>query len=139
MSDMLSIGQSGVRAYSRALDTLADNVANASTPGHVRRTAELSPANQGGSRGPLDLDPGGGAGVRLTAIVRAVDQLQLDTLRRAEGDVAALDVSTRWLRTVEAAITGPNALATPLNAFFGSLSDLGFGSAKPKGKDIDVT
>jgi flagellar hook-associated protein 1 FlgK len=139
MSDMLSIGQSGVRAYSHALDTLADNVANASTPGHVRRTAELSPANQGGSRGPLDLDPGGGAGVRLTAIVRAVDQLQLDTLRRAEGDVAALDVSTRWLRTVEAAITGPNALATPLNAFFGSLSDLASDPANPAVRETVLT
>jgi flagellar hook-associated protein 1 FlgK len=139
MSDMLSIGQTGIRAYSRALDTLADNVANATTPGHVRRTAELSPANRGGSRGPLDLDPGGGAGVRLTAIVRAVDLLQLDTLRRAEGDVAALDVSTRWLRTVEAALTGPNALSTPLNAFFGSLSDLASDPANPAVRETVLT
>lgn len=131
MSDMLSIGQTGIRAYARALDTLADNVANANTPGHVRRSAELSPANRGGSRGPLELDPGGGAGVRLTGISRAVDQLQLDTLRRAEGDVAALDVSTRWLRTVEAAITGPNALEGPLNALFGSLSDLASDPTNP--------
>lgn len=139
MSDMLSIGKTGVRAYARALDTLADNVANAATPGHVRRTAELSPANRGGSRGPLDLDPGGGAGVRLTAIVRAVDQLQLDTLRRAEGDVAALEVSTRWLRTVEAALTGPNALATPLNALFGSLSDLASDPTNPAVREIFLT
>jgi flagellar hook-associated protein 1 len=131
MSDMLSIGQTGIRAYARALDTLADNVANATTPGHVRRSAELSPANRGGSRGPLELDPGGGAGVRLTAITRAVDLLQLDTLRRAEGDVAALDVSTRWLRTVEATITGPNALERPLNELFGSLSDLASDPTNP--------
>ena len=44
MSDMLSIAQSGVRAYARALDVVADNVANAGTPGHVRRTANLTPA-----------------------------------------------------------------------------------------------
>lgn len=139
MSDMLSIGQSGVRAYARALDTLADNVANAATPGHVRRTAQLSPVNQGGSRGPLDLDPGGGAGVRLSSIDRAVDQLQLDTLRRTEGDVAALDVSTRWLRTVEAALTGPNALATPMNAFFGSLSDLASDPSNPAVRETMLT
>lgn len=124
MSDMLAIGQSGVRAYARALDTLADNVANAATPGHVRRTAELSPANQGGGKGPLELDPGGGSGVRLTAIGRAIDLLQLDTLRRAEADVAALDSSNRWLASVEAAVTGPNALDRPLNGLFGALSDL---------------
>lgn len=139
MSDMLSIGQTGIRAYSRALDTLADNVANATTPGHVRRTAELSPANSGGSRGPLDLDPGGGAGVRLTAIVRAVDQLQLDTLRRAEGDVAALEVSSRWLRTIEAGITGPNALGAPLNALFGSLSDLASDPSNPAVRETVLT
>jgi flagellar hook-associated protein 1 FlgK len=124
MSDMLAIGQSGVRAYARALDTLADNVANAATPGHVRRTAVLSPANQGGGKGPLELDPGGGGGVRLTAISRAVDLLQLDTLRRAEADVAALDASNRWLASLEAAVTGPNAIDGPLNGLFDSVSDL---------------
>lgn len=139
MSDMLAIGQSGVRAYSRALDTLADNVANAATPGHVRRTAELSPVNQGGSRGPLDLDPGGGSGVRLSSIVRAVDQLQLDTLRRVEGDVAALDVSTRWLKTVEASLTGPNAIASPLNALFGALSDLASDPSNPAVRETVLT
>jgi flagellar hook-associated protein 1 FlgK len=124
MSDMLAIGQSGVRAYARALDLVADNVANAATPGHVRRTATLSPVNAGGGKGPLELDPGGGSGVRLTAVSRAVDLLQMDTLRRAEGDVAALDVSARWLTSIEAAITGPNALDAPLNALFGAVSDL---------------
>jgi flagellar hook-associated protein 1 FlgK len=124
MSDMLAIGQSGVRAYARALDTLADNVANAATPGHVRRTATLAPANQGGGKGPLELDPGGGSGVRLTAITRAIDLLQLDTLRRAEGDVAALDSSNRWLSGIEDAVTGPNALDAPLDALFSATSDL---------------
>ena len=54
MSDMLAIGQTGVRAYARALDLVADNVANAVTPGHVRRTADLSPVNAGGGGGLLN-------------------------------------------------------------------------------------
>ncbi|TPE59006.1 hypothetical protein FJQ54_14480 [Sandaracinobacter neustonicus] len=124
MSDMLFIGQSGVRAYTRAMELVADNVANASTPGHVRRTAQFSPAGNGGKSGVTELDVGGSSGVRLTAVNRAVDLLQLDTLRRTEGDVAALDASSRWLTSIEAALTGPNALDTPLNDLFGALSDL---------------
>ena len=124
MSDMLAIGQTGVRAYARALDLVADNVANAVTPGHVRRTADLSPVNAGGGGGLLALDPGGGGGVRLTGVNRAVDMLQMDTLRRTEGDVAALDTSTRWITAIESALTGPNALSGPLDDLFGALSDL---------------
>jgi flagellar hook-associated protein 1 FlgK len=139
MSDMLAIGQTGIRAYARALDTLADNVANAATPGHVRRTTELVPVNQGGSRGALELDPGGGSGVRLAAIVRAADLLQVDTLRRTEGDAAALEVAGRWLGTIEAALTGPNALDTPLNALFGSLSDLASDPSNPGLGDAVLT
>jgi flagellar hook-associated protein 1 FlgK len=124
MSDMLSIGQTGVRAYARALDLVADNVANATTSGHVRRTAALTPAGTGGGVGLLTLDPGGGAGVRLSGVNRAVDLLQMDTLRRTEGNVAALDASTRWITAIESALTGPNALSGPLDELFGTLSDL---------------
>ena len=42
MSDMLSIGASGVRAYQTALTTVSDNIANASTPGYAKRTTDLS-------------------------------------------------------------------------------------------------
>lgn len=124
MTDMLSIGQTGVRTYARALELVADNVANASTPGHVRRTAQLSPAGSGAPGGLTELSPGSGSGVQLTAVNRAVDLLQMDTLRRTEGDVAALDASSRWLSSIEAALSGPNALDAPLNDMFGALSDL---------------
>lgn len=124
MTDMLFIGQTGVQAYARALELVADNVANAATPGHVRRTATFSPTGSAAGAGLLELEPGGGSGVRLTAVNRAVDLLQMDTLRRTEGDVAALDAASRWLSSIESALTGPNAIAAPLNALFGALSDL---------------
>jgi flagellar hook-associated protein 1 FlgK len=75
MSDLLGIAQSGVRAYARALETVADNVANAATPGHVRRTTDLAAAGTGIASGPLDLDPPGGNGVRIEGIRRAADLL----------------------------------------------------------------
>ncbi|WP_199553749.1 flagellar hook-associated protein FlgK [Sandaracinobacteroides hominis] len=124
MSDLLAIAQSGVRAYSRALETVADNVANASTPGHVRRTSTLAPAVLGGLPGPLELDPRPGNGVKLVGVERAIDLLRVDTLRRADADVSALDATKRWLTAVEATLSGPNALDAPLSDLFSSLSDL---------------
>src|SRR3546814_4657054 len=37
MSDLLGIGASGLRAYSAALATIGDNIANAQSPGFARR------------------------------------------------------------------------------------------------------
>lgn len=124
MTDLLSIAQSGVRAYARALDVVADNVANAATPGHVRRTSTLTPATLGSGPGPLELDPVGGSGVRLQSIGRALDVLQADTLRRSEAEVAALDTAKRWLTTIQSTLTGSAGLDQPLTDLFDSLSDL---------------
>ena len=41
MSDLLSIGYTGLRAYSKALSMVGDNIANAQTPGYARRRLEL--------------------------------------------------------------------------------------------------
>lgn len=124
MSDLLAIAQSGVRTYTRALETVADNVANASTPGHVRRTSILAPAVVSGLPGPLELDSSSGSGVRLVGIDRAIDLLKVDTLRRADADAAALGAASRWLAGIEATLSGSNALDEPMSDLFASLSDL---------------
>jgi flagellar hook-associated protein 1 FlgK len=124
MSDLLAIAKSGVRAYARALEIVADNVANAATPGHVRRTSTLAPAIVEGGQPPLELDPIGGNGVRLTAVNRAMDLLRADSVRRAEGQVNALDSIDRWLSAVQSALTGANALDRPMAELFAGLSDL---------------
>ena len=41
MSDLLSIGASGVRAYQTALSTVSENIANTGTAGYTRRTTTL--------------------------------------------------------------------------------------------------
>lgn len=131
MSDLLSIAQSGVRTYGRTLEIVADNVANASTPGYVRRTTTLSALNQGGNASPYDLDLGSGSGVLLTSVNRAIDLLQLDTLRRAESDLSSHDTSNRWLQSIEHSLTGPNALDAPIDKVFSALSDLASDPANP--------
>ncbi len=124
MSDLLAIAQSGVRAYARALDTVADNVANAATPGHVRRSTELAAVGNGMPAGPLELDPAGGNGVRIAGIRRAADLLEVGTLRRAESLVGALAGADRWIAALQSALTGPNSLDRPLDNLFTGFADL---------------
>lgn len=124
MTDLLTIATSGVKAYRLALEAVADNVANASTPGHVRRTASLAPASISTGNGPLELDPIGGNGVRITGIQRAADLLRADSVRRSEADVAGLNATARWLTTLESSLTGPASIDKPMRDLFGALSDL---------------
>lgn len=124
MSDLLAIASSGVRAYARALEAVADNVANAATPGHVRRSVALTPAGAPANPGPLELDPPGGNGVRVDAIVRAADLLQADNVRRSESDVAALLQVDRWLSSIQTVLTGAASLAEPIGNLFASIADL---------------
>ena len=131
MTDLLTIATSGVKAYRLALEAVADNVANASTPGHVRRTTTLAPASISTGNGPLELDPVGGNGVRITGIIRAADLLRADSVRRSEAEVAGLDASARWLTTLESSLTGPASIDKPMREMFGALSDLANDPASP--------
>lgn len=136
MSDLLNIASSGIRAYARALDAVADNVANAATPGHVRRTVNLTALGAPANPGPLELEPGGGNGVRIASVRRASDELMSDSVRRIEGDVAALGATDRWLSAVQSSLTGAAGLDQPIASLFASLSDL---AAEPDSLAVRAT
>jgi flagellar hook-associated protein 1 FlgK len=42
MADMLATGLSSLRAFQRALDTTAHNIANVSTAGYTRQTVDFA-------------------------------------------------------------------------------------------------
>src|SRR3546814_15514802 len=71
-----STGYSGLKAYSRALSTIGDNIANAQTPGYARRRLEMMEAVGGGNsifyRG--NTNPGG---VDIRGLDRSVDAWQI--------------------------------------------------------------
>lgn len=103
MSDLLNIGASGLRAYSRALATVSDNIANAQTPGYARRTIELREAPAAGdivlSRNSIR--PGG---VDTAGVRRAVDPWLIEDARTASGEadrssarLGAIDATERAL------------------------------------------
>lgn len=116
MSDMLSIGASGVRAYQNALTTVSDNIANASTPGYAKRVTDLSeiaPAT-GLNSGTIN---GSGFGVTVAGVTRSADALRDADVRTSGADLARSDTSIAWLGRIETTLTG-NQLGDRLTSFF---------------------
>ncbi|MDZ3831850.1 MAG: flagellar hook-associated protein FlgK [Sphingopyxis sp.] len=133
MSDLLGIGASGLRAYSRALSTIGDNIANAQTPGYARRTLELQ-ENQAASNMPLyrsSIKPGG---VQITGITRSVDAWLIADARVSSGDAERSGIRLDWLERVEGALSDKsNGISTALTKLFTTADQL---SADPSNQAL---
>jgi flagellar hook-associated protein 1 FlgK len=114
MSDLLSIGASGVRAYQTALTTVSENISNAGTAGYTRRTTALREVSATG--GLTGISPNG-MGVVVGGIVRNGDDLRAAEVRTAGSDLARTESSAVWMGRIETALTD-NKLGDRLTAFF---------------------
>lgn len=121
MSDLLSIGASGVRAYQTALSTVGENIANTGVAGYSRRTVGLNEivAGQGLTATKLDA----GMGVALNGITRTVDQYATAALRSAGADLSRTSTGATWLSRIESAMTG-DQVTSRITAFFTAASSL---------------
>lgn len=120
MTDMLSIGASGIRAYQTALTTTSENIANAGTAGYSRRvtgTREVAAPSDGSNR-VLN-----GLGVTVSGITRSASDLRAAEVRSAGSDLARSEAGVVWLNRIEGALTG-NKLDERLTAFFNSATAL---------------
>lgn len=120
MSDLLSIGASGVAAYQRALSTVSNNIANVGTEGYVRQEtalAETMPRNAG--RVYL------GTGTAVVGIQRAYDAFLEQNLRNTTSEFTAqgplVDYANRVID-----IMGSDSIGLPsaLDQFFASARSL---------------
>jgi len=116
MSDMLSIGASGVRAYQSALTTVSENIANAGTAGYTRRTAALKEvvAVSGTSSASIS-----GLGVTANGVTRAGDDIRAAEVRNAGSDLAKSETGATWMGRIESALTSSKP-GDQLTAFFTS-------------------
>ena len=124
MSDLLGIGYSGLKAYSRALSTIGDNIANAQTPGYARRRLEMMEAVGGGNsifyRG--NTNPGG---VDIRGIDRAVDAWLIEDSRITSGDAERSSTKLGWLDKVEGALSDEtNGIKTGLTKLYTTADQL---------------
>lgn len=124
MSDLLNIGASGLRAYSRALATVSDNIANAQTPGYTRRAIELREAPAAGdivlSRNSIR--PGG---VETAGVRRSVDNWLIEDARTASGEAERSAARMGAIDATERALDdGPGGIGQSLTLAFTTADQL---------------
>lgn len=124
MTDLISIGSSGLRAYQAALGTTSDNIANAQTAGFVRRTVRLQEAAPG-ANSPLYRASTAPGGVLVGGVVRAVDQFLVEDARISTSDAQRASARSGWLSATERALNdGPNGVGSATTAVFNAADNL---------------
>jgi flagellar hook-associated protein 1 len=103
MSDLLGLGAAGVRGYSRALQTIGDNIANAQTPGFARRNTVFS-EQVGSGHSVLYRNQIAPNGVIVTGVDRTVDPWLIDDARAASGDAARSGARLHGLEAAETSL-----------------------------------
>ena len=120
MSDLLSIGSSGVSAYQRALATVSNNIANVNTEGYTRQDVSLA-ANQPRQLGGSYL----GTGARFEAVQRQYDAFVESNLRNSNSDLQSQKPLLSYVnRLIDIMGDESIGLTTAMNRFFESARDL---------------
>lgn len=101
-ADLLSIASSGARAAKAALDVTANNIANASSEGYVRRSVTVTELGVNSvSTSPTEINL---AGVRVASVVRNADTFRQSEVRRTGADAARADAEVQGLENIESAV-----------------------------------
>ncbi len=120
MSDLLSIGSSGVTAYQRALATVSNNIANVNTEGYTRQDVSLT-ANLPREIGNSYL----GTGARFNAVQRQYDAFVESNLRNSNSDLQSQKPLLSYVnRLIDVMGDESIGLTTAMNLFFESARDL---------------
>ncbi len=124
MTDLLTLGASGLRAYSRALGVVSDNIANAQTAGYARRAARI----EEGAVAPESvryrnmLNPSGSL---ATGVTRAVDQWRAADANNSASDAGHASARLEWLSVGETALNnGAGGVGASITAIFNSADRL---------------
>ena len=129
MSDLLSIGKSGVLAYQSALAGISENVVNANNDGFARR--EVTMKEQTGGSGPMFLYRNSSAfnGVQAATVTRVWDQYTASRAWSANSDNSQASMRSQWYGKVEDSLDdGDSGVGVKLTAMFTSANAL---SANP--------
>lgn len=127
-SDLLSIAVSGARAARGALDVTAQNIANASSEGYVRRSLRITEVAASGGAGRIgDISL---SGARIVEIKRNADSFAQAEVRRTGSDLARASTELGGLRNVESAIE-QSGLYSSIVEFEASLQHLAGDTTDP--------
>ncbi|WP_017672642.1 flagellar hook-associated protein FlgK [Blastomonas sp. AAP53] len=125
MTDLLSLGRSGIRAYSRSMEAVSHNIANAENPDYVRRSVELTDATVSTSLNPDYFAQSGLNGVRVANTVRASDEFIEAQVRQTGAARIRTETQLAWLERLETNLDNAGSnVGTRLNSFFGRTEEV---------------
>jgi len=101
-SDLLSIGASGAKAARAALDVTAQNIANASSTGYVRRSVQIEEVAAAG--GLLRANDISLSGARIASLHRNADMFRQAEVRRTNSDVTRSASELEGLQNIETSL-----------------------------------
>lgn len=124
MTQGLSIASSSIAAETAAIDTIAQNISNAQTPGYVEETPVLSAVPASGGNGIGD-------GVEVTTIAQATNALLSANTWQSQGALANVTAVQQTLRSAETlfpvassssatSTTGGSSISAELSSFWNS-------------------
>lgn len=124
MTDLMSIGASGLRAYRDALGTTSDNIANAQTAGYVRRSVQLAETPGSGDM-VLYRSASSPSGVLVQGVQRSVDEWLVEDSRTSIGNAQRTGTRLQWLQASENALDdGQSGVGQSLTAMFNAADAL---------------
>lgn len=114
MSDLgLYIGASGLNAAQQSMNTVAENLANADTPGYVQETTNVSASTVSGTLGV-------GTGVTVTGVAQTSDAVMDANTNAAQSMQANLSTVQQSLSSLQAIFPEPsgNGISSQLSSFW---------------------
>jgi flagellar hook-associated protein 1 FlgK len=125
MSDLLSIGRSGVLAYRAALTAVGENVANANTDGYTRRSVTITESGVSSSTNYQYRSNANFGGADVNSVQRVYDDYKANYARLATSDAAKSDTKSQWLQTTETALDDSDVgLGVKMSSVFTSAESL---------------
>jgi flagellar hook-associated protein 1 FlgK len=109
LNDALSIAMSGLRANQAAMALVSSNVANAQTPGYVRKSIDQVTSNSGSY----------GANVSIVGVNRELDQYIQAQLRTETSGAGYASLKSSFLQQLQSMYGNPGSTGTLENAFNG--------------------
>jgi flagellar hook-associated protein 1 len=107
LNDALSIAMAGLRANQAAMSLVSSNVANAETPGYVRKTINQVSTNSGAT----------GSSVRVVGVNRELDQYIQAQLRTETSGAGYASLRSNFLEQLQSLYGNPGSVGTLEDAF----------------------
>jgi flagellar hook-associated protein FlgK len=124
MTDILSIGSSGLTAYRKLLETTGNNIANANTDGYVRRDVVLASVGEAAMM-PTAKITASGSGVTVDLVRRASDAFLQSQVRTAIArDARAQTLSNGLIRLEKSVVAPEHNIGSTVEEFFARMQDL---------------